>query len=80
MNQGHNLSKNYLSPRILKIKRAILFYLYTAIRYIPALGGVGVGGDNDSAVASFLLVLLLAVNVVLLLAVRLGQRHHASDL
>ena len=79
MNQGHNLSKNYLSPRILKIKRAILFYLYTAIRYFPALGGVGVG-DNDSAVASFLLVLLLAVYVVLLLAVRLGQRHHASDL
>ena len=76
MNQGHNLSKNYLSPRILKIKRAILFYLYTAIRYI-ALGGVG--GDNDSVVASFLLVLLLAVNV-LLLAVCLGERHHASDL
>ena len=76
MNQGHNLSKNYLSPRILKIKRAILFYLYTAFSNMAAFGGVGVGGDNDSAVASFLLVLLLAVKVVLLL----GQRHHASDL
>ena len=76
MNQGHNLSKNYLSPRILKIKRAILFYLYTAIRNIAPFGGVGVGGDNDGIVASFLLVLLLAGMVVLLL----GQRHHASDL
>ena len=76
MNQGHNLSKNYLSPRILKIKRAILFYLYTAFRNMAAFGGVGVGGDNDGIVASFLLVLLLAGMVVLLL----GQRHHASDL